>query len=219
MNQNERMAELLLPNITKEPDYYENLFPERQLPEGARVVRIAPSPRGYLHLGTLFMSLVNRITADSTNGIFFLRIEDTDKKREIEGGIDDIINGLELKDVTVVVTRYFGGILLGTGGLVRAYSKAVKDALESSEMVLMVPGDIISARCDYNLYDRFEKILKDFDADIISSEFTDRVNLEFSVPESVTVKFIDTVNDKLSSRVRCELVSKKYTKEKILKEK
>lgn len=131
----------------------------------------------------------------------------------------DIINGLELKDVTVVVTRYFGGILLGTGGLVRAYSKAVKDALEASEMVLMVPGDIISARCDYNLYDRFEKILKDFDADIISSEFTDRVNLEFSVPESVTVKFIDTVNDKLSSRVRCELVSKKYTKEKILKEK
>lgn len=94
MNDNLRMAELLLPNITKEPDYYESLYPERGLPEGARVVRIAPSPTGYLHLGTLFMSLVNRITADSTNGIFFLRVEDTDKKREIEGGVDDIINGL-----------------------------------------------------------------------------------------------------------------------------
>ena len=94
MNQFEQMAELLLPHIDKEPEYYETLYPERNLPEGARVVRIAPSPTGYLHLGTLFMALVNRITADSSGGVFYTRIEDTDKKREIEGGIDDIINGL-----------------------------------------------------------------------------------------------------------------------------
>ena len=94
MNDFERMAELLLGHIDKEPEYYENLYPARNLPEGARVVRIAPSPTGYLHLGTLFMALVNRITADSTGGIFYTRIEDTDKKREVEGGIDDIINGL-----------------------------------------------------------------------------------------------------------------------------
>ncbi len=94
MNNFERMAELLLGHIDKQPEYYENKYPERNLPEGARVVRIAPSPTGYLHLGTLFMALVNRITADSTGGIFYTRIEDTDKKREIEGGIDDIINGL-----------------------------------------------------------------------------------------------------------------------------
>ncbi len=94
MNQYEKMAELLLGHIDKEPEYYESLYPARNLPEGARVVRIAPSPTGYLHLGTLFMALVNRITADSTGGIFYTRIEDTDKKREVEGGIDDIINGL-----------------------------------------------------------------------------------------------------------------------------
>lgn len=94
MSQNKKMAELLLGHITKTPEYYEELYPARSLPEGARVVRIAPSPTGYLHLGTLFMALVNRITADSTGGIFFTRIEDTDKKREVEGGIDDIINGL-----------------------------------------------------------------------------------------------------------------------------
>jgi len=94
MNDFERMAELLLGHIDKTPEYYENLYPARDLPEGARVVRIAPSPTGYLHLGTLFMALVNRITADSTGGIFYTRIEDTDKKREVEGGIDDIINGL-----------------------------------------------------------------------------------------------------------------------------
>ncbi len=94
MTQNEKMAELLLPDINKTPDFYENLYPQRNLPEGARVVRVAPSPTGYLHLGTLFAALVNRITATSTGGVFFTRIEDTDKKREIEGGIENIIDGL-----------------------------------------------------------------------------------------------------------------------------
>ncbi len=88
------LAELVLPEIDKTPDYYESIFPARNLPEGARVTRIAPSPTGYLHLGTLFMALVNRMVADSTKGIFYTRIEDTDKKREIEGGIADIIDGL-----------------------------------------------------------------------------------------------------------------------------
>ena len=91
---NIEMAELLLPDIKKTPEYYEDLYPARVLPEGARVTRIAPSPTGYLHLGTLFAALVNRITATSTDGIFFTRIEDTDKKREILGGIEDIIDGL-----------------------------------------------------------------------------------------------------------------------------
>ena len=95
MNENEKMAELLLPDITKTPDYYENLYKPRELKEGARVTRIAPSPTGYLHLGTLFTALVNRITATSTGGIFYTRIEDTDKKREVEGGIEDIIDGLD----------------------------------------------------------------------------------------------------------------------------
>ena len=96
-----KMAELLLPNIKNTPDYYENLYPIRNLPEGARVVRIAPSPTGYLHLGTLFAALVNRITATSTGGIFYTRIEDTDKKREISGGIEDIIDGLNRFGITI----------------------------------------------------------------------------------------------------------------------
>ena len=95
MTDNELLAELLLPDIDKTPEYYENLYKARLLPEGARVTRVAPSPTGYLHLGTLFTSLVNRITATSTGGIFYTRIEDTDKKREVEGGIADIIDGLK----------------------------------------------------------------------------------------------------------------------------
>lgn len=101
MDKRELMAELLLPQIDKTPDYYENMYPERSLAEGARVTRVAPSPTGYLHLGTLFTSLVNRITATSTGGIFYTRIEDTDKKREVEGGIEDIIDGLNRFGITI----------------------------------------------------------------------------------------------------------------------
>lgn len=101
MSDNKALAELLLPHIDKTPDYYENLYPERNLPEGARVTRVAPSPTGYLHLGTLFTSLVNRITATSSGGIFFTRIEDTDKKREVKGGIEDIIDGLNRFGITI----------------------------------------------------------------------------------------------------------------------
>ncbi len=95
MTENELMAELLLPDIKKTPEYFEAKYPERKLSEGARVTRVAPSPTGYLHLGTLFTSLVNRITATTSCGIFFTRIEDTDKKREVEGGVKDIIEGLD----------------------------------------------------------------------------------------------------------------------------
>ena len=102
------LAELLLPNIDKTPEYYENLYPARNLPEGARVVRVAPSPTGYLHLGTLFAGLVNRITATSSGGVFFTRIEDTDKKREIEGGIENIIDGFARFGITVDEGFYSG---------------------------------------------------------------------------------------------------------------
>ena len=98
---NNLMADLLLPDIDKTPQYYENLYPARDLIEGARVTRIAPSPTGYLHLGVLFAALVNRITATSTDGIFYTRIEDTDKKREVIGGIEDIIDGLNRFGITI----------------------------------------------------------------------------------------------------------------------
>ncbi len=95
MNDFEMLAELLLPDIDKEPAFYEDKYPVRNLGEGVRVTRVAPSPTGYLHLGTLFVSLINRLVADSTGGVFFTRIEDTDKKREVQGGIADIISGLK----------------------------------------------------------------------------------------------------------------------------
>lgn len=91
----EALGELLFPDITKTPDYFEELYPPRQLKEGARVTRFAPSPTGYLHIGGLFGALTDVMTARATEGVAYLRIEDTDKKREIDDGVSAIINGFD----------------------------------------------------------------------------------------------------------------------------
>lgn len=100
MTDNERLAELLFPNISWTPQQYEEQYPARQLPEGGRVTRFSPSPTGYLHIGGLFAAMTARLTAKATSGVFFLRIEDTDKKREVEGGVTAIVTGLAAFGIT-----------------------------------------------------------------------------------------------------------------------
>ena len=90
-----KLADLLFPHITGTVAELEEKYPERNLPEGARVTRFAPSPTGYLHIGGLFGALVDVLTAKATKGVSYLRIEDTDKKREIDDGVSAIINGFE----------------------------------------------------------------------------------------------------------------------------
>lgn len=92
----EKLAQLLFPNIDKTPDFYEELYPARDLKEGARVTRFAPSPTGFLHFGNLFTCLVSYKTAKSTDGVFFVRVEDTDQKRKVEGAIDVMLKGLSV---------------------------------------------------------------------------------------------------------------------------
>ena len=87
------LADLIFPNA-KEISYYEEKYPERNLPEGAVVTRYAPSPTGVVHIGGIYQSLVAIMEAKKTDGVFFLRIEDTDQKREIENAISDIVNSL-----------------------------------------------------------------------------------------------------------------------------
>ena len=90
-----KLADLLFPHITGTVAELEEKYPERKLPEGARVTRFAPSPTGYLHIGGLFGALVDVLTAKATKGVSYLRIEDTDKKREIDDGVSAIINGFD----------------------------------------------------------------------------------------------------------------------------
>lgn len=95
MNNFKLIAELLLPNINTDADYYEMLYPKRKLSEAAMVTRFGPSPTGFLHLGSLYASLISERLAHQNGGVFYLRIEDTDKKREVKGSIAEIVRGLK----------------------------------------------------------------------------------------------------------------------------
>lgn len=90
-----RVAEALFPNIKMTYQEAEALYPPRDLPEGAVCTRFAPSPTGFMHIGGLYTALLNSIFTRSRGGVFFLRIEDTDQKRQIENGVTEIINALD----------------------------------------------------------------------------------------------------------------------------
>ncbi len=85
------LANLIFPDV-KDSSYFEEKYPNRNLKEGAFVTRFAPSPTGFVHMGSLYTSFSNIRLARQTEGVVFLRIEDTDQKREVENGVEGIIN-------------------------------------------------------------------------------------------------------------------------------
>ena len=95
--------------------------------------------------------------------------------------IMDVIKGAGLVNVAVVVTRYFGGVLLGTGGLVRAYSTAASEALKNARIVRMAEGAVYTLTCEYQDYARLIKILKDYNGDIKNEEFAENVKLTYEL--------------------------------------
>lgn len=89
-----RLAELLFPQIQKTPQEYEEMYPPRTLPEGAKVTRLGPSPTGFIHLGNLYGAFADERLAHQSGGVFYLRIEDTDDKRYVDGAVETIIDSL-----------------------------------------------------------------------------------------------------------------------------
>ncbi len=89
------LADLLFPNVTETPDEVEARFPRRELPEGAVVTRMAPSPTGFVHLGNLVQGMISERMAHQSGGVLFLRVEDTDAKREVPGAVEVLIDSLK----------------------------------------------------------------------------------------------------------------------------
>ena len=112
---NKDLANLIFPDA-KDYTYYEEKYSERNLPEGAQVVRYAPSPTGFMHIGGIYQSLICKKIARQTDGVFFVRIEDTDQKREIENGVAQILNALEDYDVSPDETVHIDGEVKGNYG-------------------------------------------------------------------------------------------------------
>ncbi len=89
------LAKLLYPEVTELPSHFEEVYPPRKLPQGAAVTRFAPSPTGFVHIGGIYASLISKLLAEQSGGVFFLRIEDTDQRREVAGGTEEIITALK----------------------------------------------------------------------------------------------------------------------------
>ena len=89
------LAQLLFPNVTETPEELEARFPARELPEGAVVSRMAPSPTGFVHLGNLVQGTISERMSHQSNGVLFLRVEDTDAKREVPGAVEVLIDTLK----------------------------------------------------------------------------------------------------------------------------
>jgi glutamyl-tRNA synthetase len=96
---NKELADLLFPNLVKFRKDFEAMYPKRDLPAGAEVLRVAPSPTGPMHIGTVYMSLISKAVAVKTGGVFMLRIEDTDTVREVDGAREFIIKTLQDYDI------------------------------------------------------------------------------------------------------------------------
>lgn len=125
------LADLIFPDV-KDISYYEELYPERNLPEGAVVTRFAPSPTGFVHIGGLYQSLCAKMMADKTGGVFFLRVEDTDQKRLVENGVKGIVDSLKVFEMApdegmISETEWTGNygpyIQSKRGDIYRAYAK------------------------------------------------------------------------------------------------
>ena len=122
---NKDLANLLFPNVTKTIEDYEKIYPERQLKEGAIVSRFAPSPTGRVHMGNLFASFVPEVFAHQTDGVFILRIEDTDAKRAIENGIELILDDLKNYNYKIDENPIDGG---NYGPYIQTERKEIYDA-------------------------------------------------------------------------------------------
>lgn len=113
----------------------------------------------------------------------------------------DVLLKEEICDAVVVVTRYFGGILLGTGGLVRAYSKSAKGAVDSAQKAKMVKCRVMHSNVAYNQYDKFVRFLNDSGCVAEKTEFNEDVLVSYYIEEEKTEKFIKQLGDSFSGNI------------------
>ena len=94
-----KLADRLFPEEYKPLSAYEEMYPPRALPKGAEVTRLAPSPTGFIHLGNLFVAVANERIAHRSGGVIYLRIEDTDLKRKVDGAVEAVIEAMSYFDI------------------------------------------------------------------------------------------------------------------------
>lgn len=141
---------------------------------------------------------------DATHNVYAYVLRENNTQRYSDDGepsgtagvpVLDVILKENVTDVCVVATRYFGGTLLGAGGLVRAYSHTSKIALDAAHIITMANCQIYSVIVDYSFYDRLNVLLSDFGTNVIKSDFSASVSVEFSIKEDASELLKDKLTD------------------------
>ena len=125
---NKDLADLIFPNLEHDVDYYESLYPERELKEGEKVTRFAPSPTGYMHIGGFYQALTDYVLAKNSGGIFYLRNEDTDKLREVDSAVELIMSTLREYGIVPDEYEYKGEIVGNYGPYIQSERKDIYHA-------------------------------------------------------------------------------------------
>ncbi|MBO5475242.1 MAG: glutamate--tRNA ligase [Bacilli bacterium] len=119
------LANVIFPNITKTIEDYEKMYPERELPEGAKVTRFAPSPTGFVHIGNILQAVLDYYLAKNSGGIFYLRNEDTDTKREVSSAVEKIMDALKYMEMLPDEYEFDGSVVGNYGPYVQSERKEI----------------------------------------------------------------------------------------------
>ena len=170
------------------------------------------------------LKFINKIKSkhwDATHNVYAYVLKENNIQRYSDDGepsgtagvpVLDVILKNGLVDVCVVVTRYFGGILLGAGGLVRAYSHGSKIALESGNIITMAPCKILSVKVDYSFYERMNILISEFNANIEETIFEESVKMTFSLKEDKVTLLSEKLTEQSNGKYVLTEVGEKFAK-------
>ncbi|MDE6659251.1 MAG: YigZ family protein [Eubacterium sp.] len=170
------------------------------------------------------VSFINSIKSkhwDATHNVYAYVLKDNNIQRYSDDGepsgtagvpVLDVILKNGLVDVCVVVTRYFGGIMLGAGGLVRAYSHGSKIAVESGNIITMAPCKVLTVLVEYSFYERINNLLSDFDANVENTEFADSVTITFSLKQERVTDLQNKLTDLSNGTYKLNEIGEKFAK-------
>ncbi len=159
---------------------------------------------------TEFIARMRKKYWDARHNVYAFTIRANKVKRFSDDGEPHSTAGLPvmetiehsgITDIAVVVTRYFGGILLGTGGLVRAYSEAAHLALENAEVITILPAKRVTINCEYGDYDPLLKVFEGYEVKILSTDFSDKVKVDIAVKAEFYSELCLACTDKFCARI------------------
>ncbi len=166
-----------------------------------------------------FINEIRSIHWNATHNVYAYILRDGQTRRFSDDGepsgtagmpVLDVLVKENLTDCVVVATRYFGGVLLGAGGLVRAYSHTSKIAVEAAKIVKMSLCSVLCAECDYNFYSRLNSLVFDFGGTVERTDFGQRVRLEFFISKFSEPEFCAKLLDLSLGKVKIKKISEKY---------